>query len=111
MDDFLDFNKIQNKILTIQKNNFQIDLAVQEVIEVQKIHAEQTETEITMENQLSCQQIFNDQHRFQQILMNLISNSVKFTSKGKIQVILEEFDEFTIVVKVLDNGTGVKSEK
>jgi signal transduction histidine kinase len=43
--------------------------------------------------------------------MNLISNSVKFTSKGKIQVILEEFDEFTIVVKVLDNGTGVKSEK
>ena len=110
LDDFLDFNKIQNNIFVIQKSHFLLDSAVQEVIEIQKMHAEQTETELFVSNHLHCQSIFNDQQRFQQILMNLLSNAIKHTRKGKIQVQLEDFDEYSIVVKVTDNGSGFGRE-
>lgn len=43
--------------------------------------------------------------------MNLISNSVKYTIKGKIHILLDDFDEYTIIVKVIDNGAGIVTDK
>ena len=34
--------------------------------------------------------MYNDQKRLRQILSNLVSNSLKFTNKGKIEVIIDK---------------------
>jgi len=43
--------------------------------------------------------------------MNLISNSVKHTNNGKIHILLDNLDDCTIIVRVIDNGTGIITEK
>ena len=46
----------------------------------------------------------------QRIIINLISNSIKFTNKdGKIEVIIHN-EEKEVVIKVKDNGVGMDNE-
>jgi signal transduction histidine kinase len=42
-------------------------------------------------------------------LLNLLSNSVKFTAKGRIELIVESNAEY-LVFKVADTGIGIKPE-
>lgn len=47
-----------------------------------------------------------DEVRFLQIITNLVSNAIKFTSQGGITIITENFDE-TIHISVKDTGIGI----
>ncbi len=38
-------------------------------------------------------EIYNDRNRIQRVLVNFISNAIKFTYEGKIDIILEEQTE------------------
>ena len=57
--------------------------------------------------------IMADEQRIMQILLNLQSNALKFTEKGKIEIIVkiitENEDKF-LEVKVVDSGIGIKEE-
>jgi len=47
----------------------------------------------------------------QQVLLNLISNALKFTNQnGKIEIKVEKNDEKQVKISVIDNGIGIKSE-
>ena len=47
-----------------------------------------------------------DADRLRQVMSNLISNAVKFTDAGKVQVLVDGDDE-TIVARVTDSGVGI----
>jgi signal transduction histidine kinase/CheY-like chemotaxis protein len=55
-----------------------------------------------------------DSTKLSQILNNLISNAIKFTSKGSVQIIIEKIGEKDaaddIVFKVVDTGTGIPQD-
>ena len=56
-------------------------------------------------------QVFADEERIQQVLTNLIVNSLKYGVKnGKTEVSLEELNEEKILVKISDNGEGIAEE-
>ena len=49
--------------------------------------------------------------RFQQILINLVKNALKFSIKGIVRIFVAyEEDEQILKVQVVDNGKGIKSE-
>src|SRR6056297_157740 len=56
-----------------------------------------------------------DPLRFRQVLLNLLSNALKFTEKGFIKVSLdktdETSDEVTLEIRVEDTGIGIKKDK
>ena len=54
--------------------------------------------------------LLTDSNRIKQILKNLISNAIKFTQEGKIEVILEE-NANDLTIKVIDEGIGIPKEK
>lgn len=51
-----------------------------------------------------------DSHRLRQILINLMSNAVKFTDEGSIEVIVK-IDGAQTVIQVVDTGTGIPEDK
>ncbi|MCW3127454.1 MAG: histidine kinase [Bacteroidetes bacterium] len=55
--------------------------------------------------------IRTDAKRLDQIVKNLMSNAIKFTSKGSISVIIQKSDEEHIAISVKDTGIGVAPDK
>ncbi len=56
--------------------------------------------------------IFSDKLRLEQILMNLISNAIKFTEKGAVNVSIDiDTANDTILFVIKDSGIGIKSEQ
>ncbi|OEK07678.1 hypothetical protein A8C32_17010 [Flavivirga aquatica] len=56
--------------------------------------------------------VLGDSRRIQQVLINLISNAIKFTNTGKISIIVDETigidDEQIITFYIKDTGIGIK---
>ncbi len=52
-----------------------------------------------------------DKQKFIQIVSNLLSNAAKYTSEGKITVIVDEISDNRIQIIVEDTGTGIPSDK
>lgn len=68
-------------------------------------------TELFIAEQLNDASFVSDEIRQKQILLNIISNSVKFTKHGKIKlklILIQETNELQIIVS--DTGIGIKDE-
>jgi signal transduction histidine kinase/CheY-like chemotaxis protein len=57
--------------------------------------------------------IFTDGQRFNQIIKNLVSNAIKFTEKGSVNVKITPFEKMPgyIAVSVSDTGIGISKDK
>jgi len=54
--------------------------------------------------------INSDMYSVTQIFSNLIDNSIKYTPKGKIDLILENPSDNLLCAKVVDSGRGISEE-
>ena len=54
--------------------------------------------------------VIGDEYSITQILANLINNAIKYTKKGKIELLLEKTKAGNIKVDVKDTGIGIKKE-
>jgi len=58
------------------------------------------------------QAIISDRSKLRQILVNLLSNGIKFTDTGKIEIFVEVYSEnpFKLLFKIVDTGIGISKE-
>ncbi|HAE58294.1 MAG TPA: hypothetical protein DCG54_01990 [Anaerolineae bacterium] len=54
--------------------------------------------------------VWGDSHRYQQILINLVNNAVKFTDTGKVFVNIAGLDENYWTIEVSDTGPGIPED-
>ncbi len=57
-----------------------------------------------------CPVIVSDRTKIKQILLNLVSNAVKFTNEGTVTVSVECAGEGGVAIKVADTGIGIRRE-
>lgn len=50
-----------------------------------------------------------EKYRLKQMLLNIISNSVRYTDEGSVRIILEE-DKKNVILKVIDTGIGIPTK-
>ena len=115
VNDILDFAKIEAGKLEIEKTDFSLRELIEKAIDVIKIKAEQKELD------LFCQidptvpdQVQGDPVRIRQVLINLLSNALKFTDQGKIDLSVQvgRIDEKVYVnFAVTDTGIGIEPDK
>ncbi len=54
--------------------------------------------------------VWCDRHRLQQVLMNLLTNAVKFSDPGQTVRIAADTDDERVVVRVIDQGSGIADD-
>lgn len=106
INDILDMTKLENHSMKLNKTEFEITRAVDEVCNIIKPLAEKKKIEIIKNCTGNCE-LFADYTKIQQILFNLITNAVKYTPEGgRVEIFAERKKKF-IEIKVKDNGIGI----
>ena len=117
INDVLDYSRMESEKHVIEHVPFDLVGLARAVISIYSAQAtnkgldltlntEELATVLRTDNQLI---ILGDPSKLRQILLNLISNAIKFTEEGKISISIAAIeDELTIRVK--DSGVGISSE-
>jgi signal transduction histidine kinase/CheY-like chemotaxis protein/ligand-binding sensor domain-containing protein len=116
INDILDFSKIESGNLELDNHGFDLRHCIEEVMDVFSARASQKGLDLVyqIDYQIPAQ-IVGDSHRIRQILLNLISNAMKFTHQGEIFVSVDllKIDEgkLDIAFHVKDTGIGIPQDK
>lgn len=111
VNDILDISQLDSCKFKLTETSFEIEEAILECVEIMKYRYEQKG--ITLRWKIKNKaKIVNDKNRFKQIVINLLSNSLKFTKEGYVKV-TSWYDENTqqLFTKVKDTGEGIKKEE
>ena len=107
VNDLLDFSKLENNKIAIEKVSFNCKDLIENICRPLEQNAlnKNIELRCDIEEELNAHFI-SDPYRIKQILTNLISNAIKFTQKGSVEVI-GKIDKQQIVISVIDTGIGI----
>ncbi len=115
LNDILDFSKIEANKLELTFANFNLEEMVSSIVNSYGPQAESKNISLTHNiTENSPRDFYGDEKKILQILNNLVSNAIKFTNKGKVEVIADceiiNRENATIKFIVKDTGIGVKKE-
>ena len=109
INDVLDFSKLESKKLVFKINRGNINEIIDEVMSIQRPVAEEKGLYLRAELDPDIPRIEFDPDRINQVLNNLVTNAIKFTSAGGITISVSK-RENTIIVCVKDTGEGIKKD-
>ncbi len=112
VNDILDFSKIGVGKMEIEEHAFLLHSSVEKVLTLMgpKAGAKGIELIAAIDPQLSCQ-IVGDSARIEQVLLNLVGNSLKFIDKGEVEVAVCADDaQGMLTYSVRDTGIGIAEE-
>jgi signal transduction histidine kinase/DNA-binding response OmpR family regulator len=113
INDILDLSKIEADKLELNYEAFDVLALLEDVFQLTRSQAEAKGLQCLLQLNFPLpRQLYNDALRFRQVLLNLTSNSVKFTQKGKI-VLTASFNVVSkrLSIKVKDTGIGMTPEE
>jgi len=117
INDILDFSKIESGRLDIEEVQFSLPVVLKDVAKMLSYAAARKNLEFTSEMDLSGAQdlpLLGDPGRIRQILTNLLTNSIKFTTDGyvrmKVQILEDTADTTIVEFTVEDTGIGIEEE-
>ena len=115
INDILDFSKIEAGKLRLEAQDLDIRQVVEEVIDLfaQRAHQKGIELLLDIDPYLH-RWAKGDELRIRQILMNLVSNALKFTASGHVLIrargVNPSETHVSLVIDVVDTGTGILPE-
>lgn len=114
IDDLLDLAKAENEKISVQWSSFNLIELLEEVMGGLRLQAEKKDVQLRLCTDISRNEmIISDRVRLSQVLINLIGNAVKFTSRGEVVVTLKSTspcnDVFQIAIQ--DSGLGIVSSQ
>jgi len=110
VNDLLDFSRLENNRITIEKSGFNMKQAIEAACRSLEPMAFDKNVELNwdVEDDLDTN-FLSDPYRIKQVLTNLISNALKFTHEGSVQITAKK-EGYTIIISVLDTGIGIAQE-
>jgi hypothetical protein len=111
INDLLDLSKVESGKMPLFPEAFHIADAIEEVCAVMKPLAQPKNIAITTIIEPPLDVVTFDEQKIKQVLYNLLSNAVKFTGDGgQVQISAAIRDASRLVLRVSDNGIGIKAE-
>lgn len=116
INDILDLSKIETGKLELVSENFSLRSVIDHTIDMLYSIAASKGVELNIHiNNNVPDNLLGDSNRLQQVLVNLIGNSIKFTEEGMIELIIQLIknadDKVEIQFTVKDTGIGIPADK
>ncbi|WP_348822237.1 ATP-binding response regulator [Flavobacterium aestuarii] len=114
VNDILQINKIEENKIVLDKMIFNLSDECHMIKNSLSFIAKKNNNNIFIDiDPLIPESLIGDKLRFAQILMNLVSNALKFTKNGKIEIIAKQLRVqdaiHSIEIKIKDDGIGIAS--
>ncbi len=116
INDILDFSKLEAGKLALENIPFEFQESLEEVVHLQAASAHEKGLEITLKVDPKIPAgLVGDPLRIQQVLTNLVGNSIKFTERGNIDISVElrsqRDDSVELQFMVRDTGIGISERQ
>lgn len=116
INDILDLSKIEAGKFEINQESLNIEQAINSVVDLVEFNAKERGLELVFNHDESIPgTVIGDTARFNQILLNLVGNAVKFTEKGSVTItsrLISRKDDIILCEFVIqDTGIGIPEEK
>ncbi|WP_197439947.1 hybrid sensor histidine kinase/response regulator [Calycomorphotria hydatis] len=115
INDVLDFSRMETGHFELEKSPFPVQLLFSQTIKTLSLRAHDRGLELVEEVTSNVPaHVIGDRNRIRQIILNLVSNAIKFTEQGEVHVSLDasppKNDSVVLILKVRDTGVGISPE-
>lgn len=117
INDILDLSKVESGRLDIEEVQFSLSVVMSDVSKMLSFAAERKNLQFKSNIEVGIEQdliVMGDPGRVRQILTNLLTNSIKFTSEGYVKLLVKSRAETSETISVLfaieDTGIGIEEE-
>lgn len=111
IDDILDLSKIEANKLELALEELNLVELVTNTTEEIRCLLEQKNLTLKVECNLQNPYVVNDSSRLRQVLVNLLSNGIKFTEVGGVEVKVWEISADHVAIAVKDTGIGISESE
>lgn len=116
INDILDLAKVDAGKMTFEKIPFKLSASISAMLHVFETKIQEKNLKLVTEYDTNIPKVLlGDPVRLHQIILNLVSNAIKFTSKGQITVSVHLIDEdeenVTVEFAIADTGIGIEEGK
>jgi signal transduction histidine kinase/CheY-like chemotaxis protein len=116
INDVLDYSKMEAGKIDLDAIDFNIRESLEETLKILSVKADQKSLELLCEVEPEVpEMVRGDSHRLRQVVVNLVSNAIKFTSVGEVALRVQagaiEGNQRYIHFTVSDTGIGIPPEK
>lgn len=113
VEDLLNVSRIEQGRFKINPKNLDISSVIQSIINELKVQSDEKGLSLEFQphnNKLPLIKV--DADRLKQVLINLIGNAIKYTEKGKVEIITSEQSKGRVLeIKIKDTGIGMTAEE
>ncbi len=107
IEDVLSISKIETGKLTYEMKALHLNEVIEDALLIYKTQAEDKQINLTYEKESDIPEILGDRDSMSQIIVNLVSNAIKFTpTNGNIYLRLRKTPK-ELILEVEDNGMGI----
>ena len=106
LNDLIDISMIESGEMRMSYRYFKINELINLVVQENKKVAEDKNLELNYIPARDDLEVFGDKEKLRQVLVNLILNAIKYTEKGKVEILVEEENKRAKVI-VRDTGIGI----
>ena len=111
INDILDISKMEAEKLKMEKILFQPKAILEEVFDMFQLESDSKDVELRIELGEGVEEfLLGDPNRIKQILVNLVSNGLKFTDEGSVTIEAHVSDK-KFYASITDTGQGIAEEK
>ncbi len=116
INDILDFSKIESGKMVLEEHSFNLRSAIEDVLDLTATSASKKHLGLYFEVDSAIpEKIVGDLTRLRQILVNLVGNAIKFTTKGEVLIRVMQIEkrgnDALLQFSVRDTGIGIPEEK
>ena len=116
INDILDFTKIETGNLYLESIPFNLYALTNDIVTSLQVNAVKKENALKLQYDSTIPEfILGDKTRIYQILINLLGNAIKFTDKGKIDLLIklnqQTSESVELCFEVRDTGIGIAEDK